>query len=89
MPGAHAFSKSVRGPVHAQESARGTRKPFGEPAATSARALGCSRLRAGAQQHARPAFAAFEHVEPLSTDLYALTGRGRWRTRGSTAAWRR
>jgi predicted HD phosphohydrolase len=89
MPGAHVFSYSVRGPVHAHESARCMRKPFGEPAATSARALGYSRLHAGAQRHACPAFAAFEPVEPLSADLYALTGRGRWRTGGSTTAWRR
>eukprot|EP00966_Prymnesium_polylepis_P161861 3741158-Prymnesium_polylepis.1 len=73
MPAAHVFSKSVHGPVHAHESARGTRKPSGEPAATSARALGYSRLHSGAQRHARPAFAAFEPVEPHSDMYCALT----------------
>eukprot|EP00966_Prymnesium_polylepis_P243979 5642719-Prymnesium_polylepis.2 len=48
-------SESVRGPVHAHESARGMRKPSGEPAATSARALGCFRLHAGAQVSGMPA----------------------------------
>eukprot|EP00966_Prymnesium_polylepis_P326106 7382035-Prymnesium_polylepis.1 len=41
------------------------REPSGEPVATSDRALGCSRLHAGAQRHgrpARPAFAAFEEA---------------------------
>eukprot|EP00966_Prymnesium_polylepis_P142057 3280677-Prymnesium_polylepis.1 len=38
------------------------RKPSGEDVATSVRPLGCSRLQAGAQRHARPAFAAFEHT---------------------------
>eukprot|EP00966_Prymnesium_polylepis_P224054 5183026-Prymnesium_polylepis.1 len=46
-------------------------EPSGEPAATSSRALGCSRLvHAGAQRHARPASAALQPVEPLSADLY-------------------
>eukprot|EP00966_Prymnesium_polylepis_P017635 406107-Prymnesium_polylepis.1 len=65
------------------------RKPSGEPAATSDRALGCSRLRAGAQRHAHPAFAAFEPVEPHSADLYAFTGRGAQTSSDRTAAWRR
>eukprot|EP00966_Prymnesium_polylepis_P275006 6354336-Prymnesium_polylepis.1 len=38
-------------------------KPFGEPVATSDRALRCSRLRAGAQRHGRAAFAALQPVE--------------------------
>eukprot|EP00966_Prymnesium_polylepis_P295019 6813269-Prymnesium_polylepis.1 len=60
MPAAHVVSYSVICPVHAHESAKGMGKPFGEPAATSDRALRCSRLRAGAQRHARAAFAALQ-----------------------------
>eukprot|EP00966_Prymnesium_polylepis_P114713 2650985-Prymnesium_polylepis.1 len=36
-----------------------------------------------------PSIRLFEPVEPLSADLYAFIGRGRWRTGGPTAAWRR
>ena len=75
MPAAHVFSYSVMCPVHAHESAQGMREPSGEPVATSDRALECSRLHAGAQRHARPAFTAFEPVEPLSADLYGNNGR--------------
>eukprot|EP00966_Prymnesium_polylepis_P055572 1285305-Prymnesium_polylepis.1 len=75
MPAANAFSKSVHGPVHAHESAKGMGKPFGEPIATSDRALRCSRLRAGAQRHARTAFAALQPVEPHSDMYHPLTGR--------------
>eukprot|EP00966_Prymnesium_polylepis_P198584 4602364-Prymnesium_polylepis.1 len=61
MPAAHASSWSVHGPDSCpctRERARCMRKPFGEPAETSARALGCSRLHAGAQRHACPALIA-------------------------------
>ena len=40
------------------------------------RLLGCSRLRAGAQQHARAAFAALQPIEPHSDTYRALTVGG-------------
>eukprot|EP00966_Prymnesium_polylepis_P248664 5749331-Prymnesium_polylepis.2 len=91
MPAAHVFSYSVCLPCARTRERKGMGKPFGEPAATSDRALRCSRLCAGAQRHARAAFAALQPVEPHSAECYnpyAFTERAAQTSSDRSAAWR-